>query len=264
MAAYARVSTNSEEQLLSLETQKTHYENYINSNEEWEFAGLYYDEGISGTKMEKRAGLLRMLEDCEEGRIDRIITKSISRFSGNTADCLQMVRRLMEHDITVFFEKENIDTGSMECELMLTILPSMAENESASISRNERWSIKKRFQDGSYIISCPPYGYANVDGEMVIVPEQAEVVRRIFQEALVGNGSYRIARGLNADEIAARKGGKWAAGTVNGILSNEKYPGGIDAQKEILEQEGRIIIQRGRKNMKYYVKDYENVLFELN
>lgn len=199
VAAYARVSTSSEEQLLSLETQKAHYENYISTNDDWEFIGLYYDEGISGTKMKKRAGLLRMLEDCEDGKIDYIITKSISRFARNTTECLQMVRRLLELNVPIFFEKENLHTGTMESELMLTILSSMAEEESTSISQNEKWSIQKRFQDGSYIISYKPFGYANVEGEMVIVPEQAAVVKRIFQEALAGNGSYTIARGLNAD-----------------------------------------------------------------
>ena len=259
VAAYARVSTSSEEQLLSLETQKAHYENYINANDEWEFAGLYYDEGISGTKMEKRAGLLRLLDDCEEGRIDYIITKSISRFSRNTADCLQMIRRLLELNVPVFFEKENIHTGSMESELMLTILSSMAESESASISKNEKWSIQKRFQDGSYIISYPPYGYANVEGEMVIIPEQAVIVKRIFQEALAGKGSYTIARGLNADGVEARKGGKWTAGTINGILSNEKYTGDAVFQKTYTDANYNRHKNRGEQNQ-YLVEEHHEAI----
>lgn len=163
VAAYCRVSTASDEQLVSLEAQKTHYENYIKANDEWEFAGLYYDEGISGTKKEKRDALMTLMADCEHGKIDMIITKSISRFARNTTDCLELVRRLLEFQIPIYFEKENLNTESMESELMLSILSSLAESESVSISENEKWSIKRRFQNGTYIIAYPPYGYDNVD-----------------------------------------------------------------------------------------------------
>ena len=130
VAAYCRVSTASDEQLISLEAQKAHYENYIKSNEEWEFAGLYYDEGVSGTKKAKRSGLLSMMADCEKGKIDFIITKSISRFARNTMDCLEMVRKLLDLNIYIYFEKENLNSGAMESELMLSILSSIAESES--------------------------------------------------------------------------------------------------------------------------------------
>lgn len=180
VAAYCRVSTSSDEQLISLDAQKLHYEDYIQSNDDWEYAGLYYDEGITGTKAEVRDGLQALLRDCEDGKIDLIITKSISRFSRNTTDCLEMVRRLVELGVFIFFEKENINTGSMESELMLSILSSLAESESVSISENSKWSIRRRYQNGTFIISYPPYGYANIDGEMRIVPEEAEVVKRIF------------------------------------------------------------------------------------
>ena len=175
VAAYARVSTRSDEQLLSLETQKEHYDNFISANSEWEYAGLYYDEGVSGTKVEKRDGLLALLKDCEDGKIDRVITKSISRFSRNTAECLEMVRSLARLNIYLYFEKENIDTEHMSSELMLSILSSIAESESRSISQNSKWSIKHRFEEGTFIISYPPYGYDNQDGKMVIVPEEAAV-----------------------------------------------------------------------------------------
>ena len=186
VAAYCRVSTGTEEQLVSLAAQKAHYENYIKSNDEWEFAGLYYDEGISGTKKEKRDGLLALVAACERGTTDFVITKSISRFARNTTDCLELVRKLLDLSIYIYFEKENINTGSMESELMLSILSGLAERESVSISENEKWGIKRRFQNGTFIISYPPYGYANVDGEMAIVPEQAEIVKQIFADTLAG------------------------------------------------------------------------------
>ena len=138
VAAYARVSTRSDEQLLSLETQKEHYDNFISANSEWEYAGLYYDEGVSGTKGEKRDGLLALLKDCEDGKIDRVITKSISRFSRNTADCLEMVRNLARLNIYMYFEKENIDTEHMSSELMLSILSSIAESNPPAPRRYQR------------------------------------------------------------------------------------------------------------------------------
>ena len=191
VAAYARVSTGSDEQLLSLETQKEHYDSFIKIHPEWEYAGLYYDEGISGTKVEKRDGLVMLLKDCEEGKIDRVITKSISRFSRNTTNTLEMVRNLSKIGIYIFFEKENIDTEHMSSELMLSILSSIAESESRSISENNKWSIKHRYEEGTYIIGYPPYGYDNVDGKMVIVPEEAAVVKEIFSWALSGKGRQR-------------------------------------------------------------------------
>ena len=138
VAAYARVSTNSDDQLVSLKAQKEHYESYIKLNPEWEFAGLYYDEGLSGTKKYNRIGLLDMIADAEQGKIDFILTKSISRFARNTTDCLEMLRRLIDVGVFIQFEKENINTGSMESELMLSILSGLAESESVSISQNSK------------------------------------------------------------------------------------------------------------------------------
>lgn len=231
VAAYCRVSTASDEQIISLEAQKAHYENYILANDEWEYVGLYYDEGITGTKKHVRAGLLSLIADCEAGKIEFIITKSISRFARNTTDCLEMVRKLTDLGISIFFEKENINTGSMESELMLSILSSLAESESVSISENEKWSIRKRFQDGTFIISYPPFGYENVDGEMIIVPEQAEIVKEIFAACLAGKGTHAIAKELNARGLKTKKNGNWGAGAVNAILTNEKYTGDVIFQK---------------------------------
>lgn len=259
VVAYCRVSTASDEQLVSLETQKAHYENYIQSNDEWEYAGLYYDEGITGTKKEKRTGLMDLMRDCELGKIDFIITKSISRFSRNTTDCLEMVRTLQELDIPILFEKENINTGSMDSELMLTILSSMAESESVSISQNSKWSIQKRFEKGTFIISYPPYGYKNTNGEMEIVPEQKKVIQRIFEEALDGKGTSAIAKGLNEDGIPSKKGGNWHGSTINGILKNEKYTGDAILQKTFTDSSFNRHKNKGEMNQ-YLVENHHEAI----
>lgn len=231
VAAYCRVSTDSDAQLESLEAQKTHYENYITSRDDWEFTGLYYDEGITGTKKDKRPELLRLIDDCKAGKVDFIVTKSISRFSRNTTDCLELVRKLLALHIPIFFEKENINTGSMESELFLAILSSMAEGESVSISENSKWSIQKRFENGTFKCSYPPYGY-DWDGEqMVINPEQAAVVKEIFAALLSGKGTHDIADDLNRRSVPSKRGGRWTATTIRGMLSNEKYVGDCLFQK---------------------------------
>lgn len=222
VAAYCRVSTDSDAQLESLDAQKTHYENYITSRDDWEFAGLYYDEGITGTKKDKRPELLRLIDDCKAGKVDFVITKSISRFSRNTTDCLELVRKLQALHIPIYFEKENINTGSMESELFLAILSSMAEGESVSISENNKWSIQKRFENGTYKVSYPPYGY-DWDGEqMIINPEQAAVVKEIFAALLSGKGTHAIADDLNRRGIPTKRNGRWTATTIRGMLSNER------------------------------------------
>ena len=175
VAAYARVSTDSADQLVSLDAQKEHYEQVIKNCPNWEFAGLYYDEGVSGTKMAKRDGLLRMLADCERGLIDYILVKSISRFSRNTVESVETVRRLNAMGIYIFFEKENIDTGKMEGELMLSIMSSLAEDESRSLSENNKWSIQKRFQNGTYVIGT--IDYVEVPQNSHLADNQADGVR---------------------------------------------------------------------------------------
>ncbi len=259
VAAYCRVSTDSSDQLLSLEAQKSHYESYIKKNPEWAFAGVYYDEGITGTKKEKRAELLRLISDCENKKIDFIITKSISRFARNTTDCLELVRKLIEVGIFIYFEKEEINTQSMESELMLTILSSLAESESVSIAENTKWSIQKRFRNGTYKISTPPYGYDNVDGEMVINKEQAEIVKWMFAEVLGGKGSHKIAQELNERNVPTPKGGKWRATTVRGILFNEKYVGDAILQKSYTDCQFNRHINRGEKDQ-YYIENHHKAI----
>ena len=259
VVAYCRVSTGSDEQLVSLQAQKAHYESYIKANPEWEYAGLYYDEGISGTKKENRSDLLRMLSDCETGRIDLIITKSISRFARNTTDCLEMVRKLIDLGVHIYFEKENINTSSMESELMLSILSGLAESESISISENTKWAIQRRFQNGTFKISYPPYGYQNIDGQMIINPKQAEIVKYIFAEVLSGKGTQKVANDLNQKGIPSKRGGRWTATTIRGILTNEKYTGDVILQKTYTDRHFNRHTNYGEKNM-YLVENHHEAI----
>jgi len=260
VAAYCRVSTDSEEQLVSLETQIKHYESYINANPDWEFAGLYYDEGITGTKKEKRHELLRMISDCENRKIDFIVTKSISRFARNTTDCLELVRKLLDLGIFIYFEKENINTGSMESELMLSILSGLAESESVSISENSKWSVKRRFQNGTFKISYPPYGYDTVDGKMVVNEAQAEIVRYIFAEILSGKGTHKIANELNSRNIPSKKGGRWTATTIRGMVGNEKYTGDAIFQKTYTDAHFNRHNNYGEKDQYLFKNHHEQII----
>ena len=231
VVAYCRVSTGTEDQLISLQAQKNHYEDLISANPDWQYAGLYYDEGISGTRKENRPALQKMIADCEAGKIDRVLTKSLSRFARNTTDCLELVRKLLDLGVTIFFEKENLDTGSMESELLLSIMSSLAESESVSISENNKWSIRHRFENGTYRMASAPFGYDVIDGELVINEEEACWVRWIFDQAMGGKASGRIARELNEKQVATKKNGTWRASTIRGILRNEKYTGACLFQK---------------------------------
>lgn len=259
VAAYARVSTDSEEQLLSLDAQKNHYESYIKARPDWDYAGLYYDEGITGTKLAKRDGLLKLIADCERGLIDYIIIKSISRFSRNTVDSIEIVRKLFSMGIYIFFEKENIDTGKMESELLLSILSSLAESESHSIAENSKWSIQKRFQNGTFKISYPPYGYENVNGTMVIDEEKAETVRWIFSEILAGKTPAIVAKELNKKGIPSKRGGRWEGHVINGMIKNEKYTGDVILQKTFTDDTFTRHVNRGEKNQ-YLVKGHHEAI----
>lgn len=259
VAAYCRVSTSNDAQLESLETQKAHYESYITSRDDWQFAGLYFDEGISGTKKDKRPELTRMMQDCAAKKIDFIITKSISRFSRNTTDCLELVRKLLEMNVPIYFEKENINTGSMESELFLTILSSMAEGESTSISENSKWSIKKRFQNGTFKLSYAPYGYRWDGRTLRVIPEQAEVVKRIFADVLSGKGTDTIAKELDAEGIPTKRGGKWTSSSVRGIIANEKYTGDVIFQKTYTDESFNRHTNNGELDM-YYIQDHHEAI----
>lgn len=237
VAVYCRVSTDMDAQLESLEAQKSYYENYIGSRADWLLVGIYYDEGITGTKKDKRPDLLRMMEDCEAGKIDFILTKSISRLSRNTADCLELVRRLMELHIPIYFEKENLNTSDMEGEFLLSTLSSLAESESVSISENSKWSIQNRFQDGTYKLCSAPYGYRWDGKTLVVDPVQAKVVRRIFAEVLAGKGAGTIAADLNDDGIPAQRCDHWISTSILGMLTNERYVGDALLQKTFTDEQ---------------------------
>jgi site-specific DNA recombinase len=260
VAAYCRVSTDHDDQIGSLEAQTNHYIYYIGANPKWECAGIYVDDGISGTKKDKRAGLQRMLSDCEGSKIDFIVTKSISRFARNMVDCLETVRRLTELGIHIFFEKENINTGTMDGELMLTILSSLAENESISFSKNNKWSVQRSFQNGTYRQSSPPYGYVLADGALIVKPDQAEVVRRIFREARGGRGSEAIARGLNADGIPASRGSQWHSSAVLWILRNERYTGDERIQKTYTDDHFVRHINHGERDQYLIQNHHEPII----
>lgn len=233
VCAYARVSTNSIDQQGSFHAQVDYYKKLIGKRDDWEYSGVYADEGISGTQIKKRDEFSQMIKDCEDGKIDMIITKSVTRFARNTVDSIKAIRKLKSLGIGIFFEKENINTLSEKSEMLLTILSSIAQGESETISTNNKWGIKKRFQDGTFILSTPSYGYTkDEDGELIINKEEAKIVRRIFTEYLNGKGSYLIAKGLNEDNIPTIKSAEeWQDSVVKEILQNPVYEGDLLLQK---------------------------------
>lgn len=234
VAAYCRVSTDSDEQATSYEAQVEHYTEYIKKNPEWEFAGIYADDGISGTNTKNREEFNRLIKDCETGTIDMVITKSISRFARNTLDCLKYIRRLKEKNIPVFFEKESINTMDAKGEVLITIMASLAQQESQSLSQNVKLGLQYRYRQGKVQINHNRFlGYTkDADGNLIIDPEQAEIVKRIYREYLEGLSMDKIAAGLERDGILTGAGGKrWHTSTINKILRNEKYIGDALLQK---------------------------------
>lgn len=234
MAAYCRVSTDQEEQLSSYENQVSYYTNFISNNPQYELAGIYADEGISGTNTKKRKNFNRMIDDCEAGKIERIIVKSISRFARNTLDCLNYVHRLKELGIGVTFEKEAIDTLDAKGEVLLTILSSLAQDESRSISENSTWGIRKRFEQGKFSVNTRKFmGYdSDESGNLIVNEEQAKIVRMIYEKYLCGRNYFVIARELNEAGIPGWNGKvNWIASTIETMLHNEKYKGDTLLQK---------------------------------
>lgn len=233
MAAYCRVSTDQEDQLHSFEAQVDYYTKYIREREEYEMAGIYADEGISGTSTRKREDFRRMISDCEKGKIDMVITKSISRFARNTQDCLYYSRKLKNLGIGILFEKENINTLDSSGELLFTILSSLAQDESRNISENCKWGIRTKFRKGEMHLNTYKFiGYDKVDGKLVINEKEAEIVRRIYREFLWGSNPRQIARGLEEDGVEGCLGSKkWYPSTVENILKNEKHKGDALLQK---------------------------------
>ena len=234
VAAYCRVSTDDDEQLNSYAAQVSHYTEFIQKNDEWEFAGIYADESISGLNTKKRLDFHRLIDDCMAGKIDYIITKSVSRFARNTLDCLNYIRRLKDKNIPVFFEKENIISTDSKGELMLTIMASLAQEESRSTSQNVKMGFQYRFQKGEMQINHNRFlGYTKNDmKQLVIDPKGAIVVKRIYREYLEGASLIDICKGLEVDGIlTGAKLPKWRPETVKKMLLNEKYIGDALLQK---------------------------------
>ena len=229
VAAYARVSTKSNEQLHSMSVQTEYYEDLIQKNPNWEFVGVYADEGISGTSIKHRAELNRLMEDCRAGMIDRILVKSASRMARNTVDLLTLVRELKSIGVTVQFEKEQFDTDSATGEMMLSMMCAIAQEESLSISKNMKWGIRKKMQAGTYVNCATPFGYRQQDHQLVLEKNEAAVVRLVFEKYLSGVGIAEIARYLN--ENHPKEGGWWYTSAVRFMLHNEAYKGDTLHQK---------------------------------
>ena len=234
VGAYARVSTDHEEQLTSYEAQVDYYTKLIKARDDWEFVNVYTDEGITGTSIKHREGFKQMVQDAMDGRIDLILTKSVSRFARNTVDSLTTIRKLKEKGVECFFEKENIWTFDGKGELLITIMSSLAQEESRSISQNCTWGQRKRMADGK--VSVPFEHFLGYDrgehGELVVNKEQAETVKLIYDLFLQGLTPHAIAKHLTEHGILTpRKKAKWNPSTVHSILTNEKYKGDALMQK---------------------------------
>lgn len=236
VAAYARVSSDSDEQYTSYEAQVDYYTQFIKSNPDWTFVNVYTDEGITGTNTNHRSGFNKMIEDALAGKIDLIVTKSISRFARNTVDTLTNVRALKEHNVEVYFEKDNIYTFDSKGEVLLTIMSSLAQEESRSISENVTWGHRKRFADGKVSLAYSSFlGYKkgpDKEHPLVIVEEQAAIVRRIYTMYIDGKTPFSIAKILTEEGVPTPGGkSKWRAAVVESILTNEKYKGAALLQK---------------------------------
>ena len=229
VAAYCRVSTDSEDQLHSYHSQVQYYTDLINQNKQWVMTEVYADEAITGTQITKRDGFQSMIADCMEGKIDMVITKSISRFARNTLDTLKYVRMLKERNVAVFFEEENINTLTMDGELLLVILSSVAQQEVENISENVKKGLKMKMQRGEMVgfQGCIGYDYDKETKTLHINEEGAEIVRYIFDRYVSGIGSFVIAKELNEMGKKTIRGNNWSQSTVMGVIKNEKYKGDI-------------------------------------
>ena len=266
VAAYCRVSTDQEEQASSFEAQRNYYLNLITSNPEYEMGGVFADEGISGTNTKKREQFNFMIEACKDGKIDLILTKSISRFARNTLDCLKYVRLLKELGIGIIFEKEGINTLDSNGEILLTILSSLAQEESNGLSSSTTWGIRRRFEQGKVTINHTKFmGYdKDEEGNLIIDQKQARIVRRIYKEYLDGKGTNRIARELEKDKVKNWKGKtKWYESTVRSMLQNEKYKGDALLQKTYtVDFLSKKRVENNGEVLQYYVEESHPAIIE--
>lgn len=258
VAAYCRVSSDSADQLHSYAAQIERYTKLIQQTEGWQLVDIYADEGLTGTRLDKREDFQRMMRDCRKGKIDKILVKSIARFSRNTKDCLVSLRELTALGVTIRFEKENIDTGELSSELMVTISGSLAQEESVSISQNQRWSYQKRMKAGEFVTCKAPFGYELEDGKrLVIIEKEAEIIRWIFDSYLNGMSVYTIADELTMMGIPTTDNNpEWRYSTVNYILHNEKYIGDSLLQKTTVTDAfpSKKVPNKGQR-AKYYISN---------
>lgn len=266
VAAYCRVSTDREEQEHSFETQKAMYTEMIMMKPTWQMAGIYADEGITGTVAKKRPGFMKMIEDCRKGKIDMIVTKSVSRFSRNNLDCLMYVRELKQLGIPIIFEKEGINTIQVSSELLLTLFGALSQAESESISMNVKLGIRQSLKNGNVRFSYKTFlGYRKgADGQPEIVPEQADIVRRIYNDFLAGATYLEIAKRLTEEKVPTMGGGsRWFSERIKSILKNEKYKGDALLQKTYITDP---ISKRVKKNNgelpMYYVENSHPAIIE--
>ena len=265
VAGYARVSTDSEEQATSYDAQVDYYTKYINANAMWQFAGMYTDEGITATNTNHRDGFNQMVEDALAGKIDLIITKSISRFARNTVDSLTTVRKLKEKGVEIYFEKENIWTLDAKGELLITIMSSLAQEESRSISENTTWGKRKSFADGKASVGFKTFlGYdRGPNGEFVINEEQAITVRYIYKRFLEGLTPYYIAKELTDMGVKTPAGkDKWYQSSVMSILQNEKYKGDALLQKTFTKDflTHKMVVNNGEVPQYYVEGHHEGIV----
>ncbi len=232
VAAYCRVSTNMEDQLNSLSAQIKYFTEYISEHEEWELIEVYYDEGITGTSVKKREGFNRMIADCQQGRINTILTKEVSRFARNTVDTLNYTRQLSQLGVNIIFMNDGIDTSDKDGELRLTIMASIAQEESRKISERVKWGIRRKMESGYVYGYSAMLGFRTENGKLTIVPEEAEIVKRIFNSYVYeGKGCHTIANELNAAGLLSVKGKMWREDGVCRILKNDKYVGDLTQWK---------------------------------
>ncbi len=261
VAAYVRVSNLKDAMLQSLSNQVSYYNDFIQRHSGWQYAGVYVDEGLTGTK-DLRPEFQRILSDCRAGKIDMVITKSTTRFARNTITMLETVRMLKEIGVDVFFEKENIHSMSGDGELMLTILASFAQEESRSVSENCKWRLREKMKQGEMVGLRGMYGYTIGKNSVSIHPEQAEAVRRIFHAYVSGQSSIEIARRLVSECTPSLLGGEWTAKRVREILKNEKYTGNALLQKTFISDymTKRKVVNHGKLPQYFVTQGHEAII----
>lgn len=265
VAAYCRVSTDNEEQLNSYILQKKYYTDLIQKKKEWQFAGIYADAAITGTQVTKRTEFQRLINDCLNGEIDMVITKSISRFARNTYDTLKYVRMLKEKSVSIFFEDENINTMTMDGELLLTILSSVAQQEVENISENVKKGLKMKMKRGELVgfQGCIGYDYDKTTKSLSVNEKEAEIVRHIFEMYINGFGATIVSRELNEKGLRTKKGNLWANSTVIGIIKNEKYVGDLLMGKTFtIDPISKRRLENHGEEDKYYIKDHHEPIID--